>query len=125
HSLAAVERGLLRCGEHSPSIRRPVAAASVELEAPALDVGTEIRAFRARILPGLVLRPAVELGAAEAGLVALLAIGEDGVPPAIIGIDLLAHLRIVEAVAVHTGRERQPRAHVARIGWPAEAERRH
>ncbi len=71
---------------------------SVEAKALGSDEGAEIGALRHRILPRLVLRPAVEGGRAKARRVALLAIGPQRRAPAVIGVDLLGEIAFLETL---------------------------
>src|SRR5262249_55713568 len=84
-------------------------------------IGAEILALRHGIVTGLLLAPAVLLRLAEAGDIALNAVGEDAIAPLVVGAHLLVR-RIGVAVAMHREAERQPRRDKsARRAGPAAA----
>src|SRR5262245_65504624 len=82
--------------------------ALLQPEPSALHIGAEIRALRHGILTGLVLAPAVLFRLAEAGDIALRAVGEDAVAPPVVGEHLLVR-RLGVAVEMQHAAVRQPR----------------
>src|SRR5438552_11049520 len=105
---------------------RPCASArSVESKTFGAHECAEIGAFRHRILPGLVLRPAVVGARAELVGVALALVGLHRLAPAVVGRDLLPQAAFVVAVAMDRDVEAEPRAHHALERGPAGAQRRH
>src|SRR5262249_38417530 len=73
---------------------------------------------------GLLLAPAVLFRLAEAGDIALSAVGEDAIAPLVVGAHPLVR-GIGVAVAMHREAERQPRRDKRRRGRYANAETRH
>src|SRR6266567_5663435 len=98
--------------------------ALLQPEPSPLHIGAEILALRHGIVTGLVLAPAVLFRLAEAGDIALSAVGEDVIAPLVVGAHLLVR-RVGVAVAMHCEAERQPRRDKRRRGRYADAETRH
>src|SRR5215468_5498683 len=98
-------------------------ARSVEFETLGAHECAEVGPFRHRILPRLVFRPAIVGAFPEPVGVALRAEGLDGLPPAIVGDDLLLQPSLVIAVAVEGDIEAQPRAHHPLERRPTGAQR--
>src|SRR6516165_5472492 len=97
--------------------------ALLQPEPSPLHIGAEILALRHDILTGLILAPAVLFRRAEAGDIALRAVGEDAIAPLVVGAHPLVR-RIGVAVAMHREAERQPRRDKRRRGRYADAETR-
>src|SRR5262249_59818959 len=74
--------------------------ALLEPESSPLHIGAEILALRQGIVTGLILAPAILFRLAEAGDIALNAVGEDAIAPLVVGAHLLVR-RIGVAVAMH------------------------
>jgi hypothetical protein len=74
--------------------------ALLQPEPSPLHIGAEILALRHGIVTGLLLAPAVLFRLAEAGDIALSAVGEDAIAPLVVGAHLLVR-RIRVAVAMH------------------------
>src|SRR5215510_14894961 len=100
-------------------------ARSVEFETLGAHECAEVGPFRHRILPRLVFRPAVVGAFPKPVGVALRAVGLDGLPPAIVGGDLLLQPALVIAVVMEADTEAKPRAHHALERRPAGAKRGH
>src|SRR5215510_10784745 len=98
--------------------------ALLQPEPSPLHIGAEILALRHGIVTGLLLAPTVLSRLAEAGDIALSAVGEDAIAPVVVGAHLLVR-RIGVAVAMHREAERQPRRDKRRRGRYADAETRH
>src|SRR5262249_33174910 len=93
--------------------------ALLQPEPSPLHIGAEILALRHGIVTGLILAPAVLFRLAEAGDIALSAVGEDAIAPLVVG----AHPR--GAAAMHREAEGQPRRDNRRLGRYADPETRH
>src|SRR5262245_14740533 len=100
-------------------------ARSVELEAFGAHESTEIGTLRYRILPGLVLRPAVVGAFTEPLGVALRLVGLNHFATPIVGSDLLLETALIIAVAMNRDIEAKPRAHYALERRPTGTQRRH
>src|SRR5262249_10539510 len=98
--------------------------ALLQPEPSPLHIGAEILALRHGIVTGLLLAPAVLFRLAEAGDIALSAIGEDAIAPLVVGAHFLVR-RIGVAVPIHRETERQSRRHERRCGRYADPEPRH
>src|SRR5581483_8891599 len=81
----------------------------------------EIGALRHRILPGLVLRPAVIGAAAELVDEALALVGLDQLPAPVVTHDLLPEPGLVIAVVMDRHIETEPRRHHALERRPPDA----
>src|SRR5690349_25128835 len=98
---------------------------SVELEALAAHESAEIGPLGHRILPGLVLRPAVLGALAELLRVALRAVRLHRLAPCVVGGNLLLEPAPIVTVAVDRDVEPKPWTHDPCEGRPAGAQGRH
>src|SRR6185295_13227647 len=99
-------------------------APSLQAEPVAADERAEVLSLRDCILAGLVFRPAVEVHGPVPCDVALPAVRQHGMAPAIVGFDLLLHAGLVVTVLVHRRGKRQARSDAARLGRVADAQAR-
>src|SRR5215831_12466004 len=105
--------------------RRCANARSVQFEALGAHESAEPRTLRHRILPGLVLRPAILGTLAEPVDVALVLVRLHRLATPVVGRDLFLEPILGIAIVVDRDVEAEPRAHDAAERRPASPQRRH